>query len=272
MTLPKPSLVIFDMDGTTVRHLNPALLTVLEKADDALYQTRLFFSRIGQKLGVAQAWRVRRAARKPRLLVHRTLHKLRRKPVEQIVEPCPGIIDLLELFAANNIATGLLSNGLGKGYGHDILSTFDLEKLFTVTVFREDSTRAKPDPEPLIELIRRLDHPLNDQDVIWYIGDRAKDVVAALRATTHTPARIVPIGYGLHAAGILFDLHYNADHLILSYEEWYPVVQDILAKVGPERVTAKDKITPSLPSPFPPTPLGLRRTSQGEEKIGSSQT
>jgi phosphoglycolate phosphatase-like HAD superfamily hydrolase len=80
-------------------------------------------------------------------------------------------------------------------------------------------------------VIARIGVPLTAHDTIWYIGDRAKDVAAALRADPFTPARIVPIGYGLHAAGILLDHHFNRDHLVLSYEDWYPVVEGILAPV-----------------------------------------
>ena len=34
MQLEKPALVIFDMDGTTVRHVKPALLSTLESLDN----------------------------------------------------------------------------------------------------------------------------------------------------------------------------------------------------------------------------------------------
>jgi phosphoglycolate phosphatase len=35
MTLPRPTIVLFDMDGTTVRHIHPRLLQILEALDDA---------------------------------------------------------------------------------------------------------------------------------------------------------------------------------------------------------------------------------------------
>jgi phosphoglycolate phosphatase len=228
MPLPRPSLVIFDMDGTTVRHLNPLILHALEIADDAMYKSRLCITKMGQKLGYGTRFRTRRSKRKPRLLVHRTLHKLRRKSVEQIVAPCPGIIDLLELFAAHHIPVGLISNGLGKGYGHDILKAFTLDHLYAATIFREDTTRAKPDPEPIINVIQKTGLTLTSHDTIWYVGDRAKDVAAALRAMPFTDATVIPIGYGLHVADMLFANNYSRDHLVYSYEDWYPVVEDIL--------------------------------------------
>ena len=43
MSLPKPTIVIFDMDGTTVRHLNPVVLHILEWFDDAGFAIGRFF-------------------------------------------------------------------------------------------------------------------------------------------------------------------------------------------------------------------------------------
>lgn len=228
MPLPRPTIVILDMDGTTVRHLNPRLLHALEIADDALYRTRRFFSRIGTALNFTRPFRTRRATRKPRLLVHRALHKLRRKSVDQIVEPCPGIIDLLELFKAHHIPVGLVSNGLGRGYGHDILEKFDLIPLLSASIFREDTRKSKPDPEPIVAVLSQIKPTLSTDDVVWYIGDRAKDVATALAGAAHIPARIVPVGYGYYAALAVFERNLGPDHLVWSYEDWYPIVEDVL--------------------------------------------
>lgn len=239
MPLPRPTVIIFDMDGTTVRHLNPWVLHFLEMADDMMFSFRKLGTKIGRALGWGTRLRVRRTKRKPRLIVHRVLHKMRRKPVEQIVEPCPGIIDLLELFHTHHIPVGLVSNGMGEGYGYDILKTFQLDKLFAACVFREDTTRSKPDPEPIMTVLHRLKPDMTTNDCIWYVGDRAKDVAAALSTTPHIKAHIVPIGYGLHAAMALLEQNLNPDHLVLSYEDWYPVVEDVL---GPIPSTGTDEV------------------------------
>lgn len=228
MTLSLPCAVILDMDGTTVRHLNPRVLAMLERADDAIYHTRRYISQILSWMGV-QKYRTRfRTSRKPRLIVHRVLHKLRRKPVEQIVEPCPGIIDLLELLNQKGIPVGLISNGMGKGYGHDILTRFDLAPLFASTLFREDSMRAKPDPEPLLKSIDCLGIQPGETRPIWYIGDRAKDMVTAAAAKRASKMNIVPIAYGLHAGAQLLRSGQPVDHIILSYEDWFADVYQIV--------------------------------------------
>ena len=37
MSLQAPSIVIFDMDGTTIRHLNPKVLGLMEWLDDTAF-------------------------------------------------------------------------------------------------------------------------------------------------------------------------------------------------------------------------------------------
>ena len=43
MALEKPTIVIFDMDGTTVRHLSPTVLWLAETYDDSVYRVSKFF-------------------------------------------------------------------------------------------------------------------------------------------------------------------------------------------------------------------------------------
>ena len=104
--LDKPTIVIFDMDGTTVRHVNPALLHALEFIDNVLYRLASPFKRRRSIKDYS-----RNEATPRGLLVHRILHKFRRKSVEQIVQPCPGIYNLLKYFKEQNIPIGLASNG-----------------------------------------------------------------------------------------------------------------------------------------------------------------
>lgn len=222
MPLPRPSVVIFDMDGTTVRHLNPRILEVMERLDDLSFKIHK---------GVSRFFPFRRAKHKdalprkkysPKLLVHRTIHSIRRKPVEQIVEPCPHVIDVLECLASQNLPIGLVSNGLGRGYGHDILKQFDLNRFYDATMFAEDLNKSKPDPHPIIKMLSRLKTDIGDDDVIWYIGDRHKDINAALNAGKELPCKVVPIAYGYFGSACLAVLEHKlgTDHIIGSYSEF----------------------------------------------------
>ena len=202
MTIPAPTYVIFDMDGTTVRHINPWILNVLEHLDDYSYKIGGWFS---QKFGMNTrkepfAGIVNRGnEKKKRLLVHKALHSVRKKDLNKIVEPCPGIYDVLLLLKEHKIPIGIASNGLGKGYGHDVLDVFGLEDFFETRVFREDLRHAKPHPEALLKAISGYKRTPKAEDVIWYIGDRWKDIQAAFAAKPHVQATIIPFAYGLNA-------------------------------------------------------------------------
>lgn len=221
MALQKPSVVIFDMDGTTVRHLNPKLLSVLEFLDTLAYRFNSLLTwafKRGAKGNPLQDWDAYEQRKKPRLLVHRTMHRLRRKEVDQIVEPSPGIYAVLDLLKAHHIPMGLASNGLGTGYGHDILQKFDLEDYFQATVFREDILKSKPNPESLLLTLKKLATVLQADDVVWYIGDRRKDVQAALEAQKHLPCPVVPIAYTVDAALEVVKEQLSPDHIMPSHD------------------------------------------------------
>jgi phosphoglycolate phosphatase len=229
MTLIKPTIVLFDMDGTTVRHINPRLLHVLERLDDASHKAARYFSGVFRRRIEAIPLVEFRNGKRPKLLVHRALHKFRRKDVEEIVEPCPGIYAILDLLKKNNIPMGLVSNGLGKGYGHEILEKFDLEQYFSVTIFREDITRSKPFPDGILQAARKLPTHPAENDVIWYIGDRHKDVMAALAARDHLPCAIHPLAYGLNASIAVLEHNVGVDHIIMAYTELEARLKQLLS-------------------------------------------
>lgn len=229
MTLLKPTIVIFDMDGTTVRHLNPWLLGVVEWLDDSTYKFGQIFDwlfRRGAKghlsLGLPKNVKNRQA----KVLAHRALHKVRRKNVDEIVEPCPYIFPLLDYLKSQNILLGLASNGLGKGYGHDVLQVFGLEDYFSATIFREDIKKSKPHPEALLLTLQRMNITPSAQDVIWYIGDRHKDVSAASNAAKYLPCPVIPIAYALNAAVAIIDQGQNVEQIMMSYAD---MLQKIIA-------------------------------------------
>jgi len=233
MSLKAPTIVIFDMDGTTVRHINPRLLHALERVDDFAYRCGRLWAWLRRKDRKSKELHEILSARRkrnPQLVVHRLMHKIRRKPVEQIVEPCPGVVDALETLKARGIPMALVSNGLGKGYGHDILAKFDLEKYFSATIFREDIRHSKPNPEPLLLALRQMGVKLRAEDVVWFIGDRHKDVTAAVETARHTPCPVEPIAYGLNAAVAIIDKGLNPDHIIMSYEDMNARLKAMLKK------------------------------------------
>ncbi|MBI1328084.1 MAG: HAD-IA family hydrolase [Alphaproteobacteria bacterium] len=222
-----PTIVLFDMDGTTVRHINPRLLHLAEFLDDFTFNISQFFSRF--RFRKARVTHGRRRIR-PKLIVHRALHKIRRKSVEQIVEPCDGIYDVLDYLKGKNIPMGIVSNGLGKGYGHDILARFDMEKYFLGQVFVEDITRSKPNPEPLFLALEKMGLKPQAQDVVWYVGDRKKDILAALAAQQELPCTVEAFAYGLDASFTILEKSLSPDRIFYSLLDMELLLQELEAE------------------------------------------
>lgn len=229
MTLQKPTIILFDMDGTTVRHINPRLLHILERMDDASHKVTKFFSEKFRRRIDRMPLVEFRNGKRPKLLVHRAMHKIRRKDVDEIVEPCPGIYSILDFLQAQDIRLGLASNGLGKGYGHDVLKTFDLEKYFEVTLFREDMPRSKPYPDPILTALNRMKTKPSANDVIWYIGDRRKDILAAIAAKDYLPCPIIPMAYGLNASIAVLEHNIPVENIVMAWPDLETKLRQIYA-------------------------------------------
>jgi phosphoglycolate phosphatase len=228
MTLQKPTIVLFDMDGTTVRHINPRLLQVLEWADDLSHKGARFFSKLLRRRIDVPPLVEHRHGKRPKVLVQRAMHKMRRKEVGEIVEPCPGIYAVLDLLQSHGVRMGIISNGLGKGYGHDILQKFDLEKYYEAAIFREDIRRPKPYPDPILQALEAMNPRPGPNDVIWYFGDRRKDILAALAAREHLPCPLLPFAYNLHAAVAVLEHNIGADHIFMAWPDLEPKLRRIL--------------------------------------------
>lgn len=258
MALRPPTIVILDMDGTTVRHLSPAVLALAEKYDDLSYTISKFFDWIFRRQAKGPMIPAKEKAelerrRRPRLLVHKTIHWLRRnKEVDQMVEPCPGIYEFLELLKEKEIPAAMVSNGLGRGYGHDILKKFDLNKFFYVKLFRENIKKSKPHPDSILKAVQKLEEKLErvfgEDDVIWYIGDRRKDVLAAMAAQSKLPCTIQPIGYAVNSAAAIIEKGLPPAHIMVDYHVIARTVLGLLnaqsdkTKAGEEKSSATQRM------------------------------
>jgi len=191
----RPTIVLFDLDGTLVHHINPRVLQMLELLDDCSHRAGRLVARF--RLARRNMTKTRRA---PSLLVHRVIHKVRRKSVEQMLEPCETMRGVLEKLRTEGVVLGVVSNGLGRGYGHDVLETFDLRKYFQAAIFREDVARGKPWPDSIVAALSGIGRDLRHNDVIWYIGDQRKDIGAAMAASQIVGQTIRPIALGARAA------------------------------------------------------------------------
>lgn len=202
-----------------VSHVNPRVLRFLERLDDASHHAARMLDWRPLRLAAGQDGMGRGKGRRPRLLVHRVIHRLRRKQVDQIVRPCPGVYAVLDLLRQHRIPMGLVSNGMGRGYGHDVLKAFELDKYFDVKVFREDVARAKPHPDSLLRALQDLKREVSCQDVVWYVGDQRKDVLAALRASETAGPQVQPIACGIRASLAIVEQGLGTDQIMLTMED-----------------------------------------------------
>lgn len=239
MPLPTPTFVIFDMDGTTVRHINPKLLHILEFIDDQMFKISRFFDWIFRRKAQGPMYLdidTLENQKKPRLLAHKAMHKLRRKSVDEMVEPCPGVYSVLNLLKDHNVPMTISSNSLGKGYGYDVLKAFHLENYFLARVFREDIKKSKPNPEGFLLAIQKSGITLSKDDVVWFIGDRNKDIYAALATAEQLPCKVVPIAYALNAAVATLEKGLGPDHVIMSYHDMYVKLVTLLGQKPQKKI------------------------------------
>lgn len=186
--------MLFDLDGTLVHHVNPRVLQMLEFLDDCSHRG----GRLAARFRLARRKCV--SERAPKLLVHKAIHKVRRKSVKDMLEPCESMRNVLERLRDEGVTLGVVSNGLGRGYGHDVLEAFDLKKYFSTAVFREDVPRGKPWPDSIVTALGRIGRDLRGSDAIWYIGDQRKDIAAAQAASAEMGRLIRPYALGARAA------------------------------------------------------------------------
>lgn len=194
--LTAPTIVLFDLDGTLVHHVNPRVLQTLEFLDDCSHRV----IRLVARFRLMRRQCVGAPRRTPKLFVHRVIHRVRRKSVEEMLVPCETMRSVLERLRANGVILAVVSNGLGRGYGHDVLEAFDLKKYFSACVFREDVSRGKPWPDSIMAALGGLGRDVRSRDVIWYVGDQRKDIDAAMAASVNLPRAITPVALGPRAA------------------------------------------------------------------------
>ncbi|KKB81299.1 hypothetical protein VW35_01780 [Devosia soli] len=191
-----PTIVLFDLDGTLVHHVNPRVLQMLEFLDDCSHRA----ARLVARFRLRRRQRTTEQCKAPKLLMHRAIHRVRRKSVEEMLVPCETLRSVLQNLRDQGVILGVVSNGLGRGYGHDVLEAFDLKKYFSACVFREDVGRGKPWPDSILAALKSIGRDVRARDVVWYVGDQRKDIDAALAASAALPQPIVPVALGARAA------------------------------------------------------------------------
>lgn len=207
-----------------MHHVNPRVLQMLEFLDDCSHRGGRLVARF------RLARRSRTSGKSgPKLLIHRAIHKVRRKSVDQMLSPCETMRNVLERLKSEGVALGVVSNGLGRGYGHDVLETFDLRKYFSASIFREDVQRGKPWPDSILAALNGIGREIRRNDVIWYIGDQRKDIGAA-QAASQTLGRVIrPFALGARAALGAVEARLSPSQIIWNPADFERLVETVMA-------------------------------------------
>lgn len=227
--LPKPDICLFDLDGTLVEHKNAQLIAQLERFDTLIHILTKPFKR-SSYFPVEMDLTVNVESNP---LIHRIIHAIRIMrgiDVDDVVEPADGVGPFLDLLKNNGVSIGLTSNAYGRSYGKQILRKFGIRSYFDVILFREHVRHGKPHPESLLRAIHKFGLDKSRQQIVWFIGDQAKDMKAAIEAQKKLEdnIRLIPIAIGEKSTAAMFlnsnksgDTKFNAANFTKNFAQLY---------------------------------------------------
>ena len=93
--------------------------------------------------------------------------------------------DVLAHFETNNIPWGIVTNK-PRYLAEDLLSALNLDKRCSVLVCPQDVSNPKPDPEPMLLALDKLNLPKSAAQNVIYVGDHVRDIEAGAAAGMKT--------------------------------------------------------------------------------------
>jgi pyrophosphatase PpaX len=209
------SVVLFDLDGTLIdsgpiilASMKHASLTVLGREPDE----ELVRAAIGGPGLIAQM----RDLDPDRVDELVDAYRAHNEPLHAGLEAFDGVLDLLPVLRAEGRRLGVVTAKRLRTVALAVDRFPQLGEAMDVIVGAEDTERHKPDPDPLLEALRRLAAEPRDAA---YVGDSPFDVRAAKAAGVLA----VAVGWGgIHPDGRL--LRERPDALVHTAEELHDVL------------------------------------------------
>jgi pyrophosphatase PpaX len=143
-------------------------------------------------------------------------YRLHNEPLHETLESFDGVLDLLPVLKAEGRRLGIVTAKRLRTVGLALDRFPELGDAMDVVIGAEDTERHKPEPDPVLEALRRLDADPADAA---YVGDSPYDVEAGNAAGVFT----VAVGWGgIHPDERL--LHVRPDALVHTAEELHGVL------------------------------------------------
>ena len=105
---------------------------------------------------------------------------------DTMAQPFPGVREMLDGLKARGERLGLVTSKI-EAFARRGLTLFGLDSFLEIGVFHDDTTRHKPDPEPLLLAASRAGVPPSD---VLYVGDSTHDIIAGRAAGMRTVAAL----------------------------------------------------------------------------------
>ena len=172
----KYKAIIYDIDGTILNTLNmnmyPLLQIIKEETGEtwSFNQVLKFAAYPGMK--VMEELKVK----DPEATYARWVKYV--NVYEEGATLYDGFMDVFEVFKKNDIKQAIVSAKTHKQYEIDICSK-GIDQYMDTVILAEDTTKHKPDPEPLLKCIENLNVP---KEEVIYIGDALSDQQSSINA------------------------------------------------------------------------------------------
>lgn len=172
----KYNAIIYDIDGTILNTLNmnmyPLLQIIKEETGEtwSFDQVLKFAAYPGMK--VMEELKIKN----PEATYARWV--LYVNAYEEGATLYDGFMDVFEAFKKNYIKQAIVSAKTHKQYELDICSK-GIDQYMDTVILAEDTTKHKPDPEPLLKCIENLNVP---KEEVIYIGDALSDQQSSINA------------------------------------------------------------------------------------------
>jgi pyrophosphatase PpaX len=208
-------VVLFDLDGTLIDS-GPIILASMQHAVRTVLDREIAREELAATIGgqglVAQMTQL--APDRVDELIE--VYRAHNDPLHEALEAFAGIVDVLPRLRANGRRLGIVTAKRRRTVALALDRFPWLEEQFDVVIAHEDTERHKPDPDPVLEAVRRLGASPEDAA---YVGDSPFDI----RAAKSAGAFAIAVSWGgIHTDERL--LAENPDAFVHSPEELLDVV------------------------------------------------